>query len=122
MVRVGMLLADVDDARRAQLVVEVAIGQLVSGVAVDHAMRQRDRLGRALFAVARRLLRFRLRRGRRRRVRAAGDENESGEELSHRASILRRPMQLITRDLPGTGGLHKATPDDFIVDELPAYA
>jgi len=31
-------------------------------------------------------------------------------------------MQLITRDLPGTGGLHKATPDDFIVDELPAYA
>ena len=31
-------------------------------------------------------------------------------------------MQLITRDLPGTGGLHKATPEDFIVDELPAYA
>ena len=31
-------------------------------------------------------------------------------------------MQLLTRDLPGTGGLHKATPDDFVVDELPAYA
>ncbi|MCU1277331.1 MAG: tRNA pseudouridine 13 synthase [bacterium] len=30
-------------------------------------------------------------------------------------------MQLLTRDLPGTGGLHKATPEDFIVDELPAY-
>jgi tRNA pseudouridine13 synthase len=31
-------------------------------------------------------------------------------------------MRLITRDLPGTGGLFKSTPDDFIVDELPAYA
>jgi tRNA pseudouridine13 synthase len=31
-------------------------------------------------------------------------------------------MQLLTRDLPGTGGLHKATPEDFLVDELPAYA
>jgi tRNA pseudouridine13 synthase len=30
-------------------------------------------------------------------------------------------MQLLTRDLPGTGGLHKATPEDFVVDELPAY-
>jgi tRNA pseudouridine13 synthase len=31
-------------------------------------------------------------------------------------------MQLLTRDLPGTGGVHKATPEDFVVDELPAYA
>jgi len=31
-------------------------------------------------------------------------------------------MQLMTPDLPGTGGLHKATPEDFVVDELPAYA
>ncbi len=31
-------------------------------------------------------------------------------------------MILLTRDLPGTGGLHKATPEDFLVDELPAYA
>jgi tRNA pseudouridine13 synthase len=31
-------------------------------------------------------------------------------------------MQLLTRDLPGTGGLHKASPEDFVVDELPAYA
>jgi tRNA pseudouridine13 synthase len=31
-------------------------------------------------------------------------------------------MRLLTRDLPGTGGLHKASPEDFIVDELPAYA
>ncbi|MCA1664206.1 MAG: tRNA pseudouridine(13) synthase TruD, partial [Myxococcales bacterium] len=31
-------------------------------------------------------------------------------------------MQLLTRELPGTGGLHKATPEDFVVDELPAYA
>jgi len=30
-------------------------------------------------------------------------------------------MQLLTHDLPGTGGLHKATPEDFVVDELPAY-
>lgn len=31
-------------------------------------------------------------------------------------------MRLTTRDLPGTGGLFKAAPEDFIVDELPAYA
>jgi tRNA pseudouridine13 synthase len=31
-------------------------------------------------------------------------------------------MRLTTRELPGTGGLFKATPEDFIVDELPAYA
>jgi tRNA pseudouridine13 synthase len=31
-------------------------------------------------------------------------------------------MRLTTRDLPGTGGLFKASPEDFIVDELPAYA
>jgi tRNA pseudouridine13 synthase len=31
-------------------------------------------------------------------------------------------MRLMTRDLPGTGGLHKATPEDFVVEELPAYA
>jgi tRNA pseudouridine13 synthase len=36
-------------------------------------------------------------------------------------SIL-RAVELLTRDLPGTAGLHKATPEDFIVDELPAYA
>lgn len=31
-------------------------------------------------------------------------------------------MRLLTSDLPGTGGLHKATPEDFVVDEVPAYA
>jgi tRNA pseudouridine13 synthase len=31
-------------------------------------------------------------------------------------------MRLTTRELPGTGGLFKATPEDFVVDELPAYA
>ncbi|MDB4968665.1 MAG: tRNA pseudouridine synthase TruD [Myxococcales bacterium] len=31
-------------------------------------------------------------------------------------------MRVLTRDLPGTGGLHKASPEDFIVDELPAYS
>lgn len=36
-------------------------------------------------------------------------------------SILRR-MRLTTRDLPGTGGAAKTTPEDFIVDELPAYS
>lgn len=30
-------------------------------------------------------------------------------------------MRLVTRDLPGTGGLHKAVPEDFIVEEIPAY-
>src|SRR5262249_34923996 len=28
---------------------------------------------------------------------------------------------LITGHLPGTGGLHKAAPEDFLVEELPAY-
>jgi tRNA pseudouridine13 synthase len=30
-------------------------------------------------------------------------------------------MRLVTADLPGTGGLHKAAPEDFVVEELPAY-
>ncbi|MFM2152431.1 MAG: tRNA pseudouridine synthase [Pseudomonadota bacterium] len=32
-----------------------------------------------------------------------------------------RPLPLITRDLPGTGGLTKISPEDFVVEELPAY-
>jgi tRNA pseudouridine13 synthase len=31
------------------------------------------------------------------------------------------PLPLVTADLPGSGGLVKATPEDFRVDELPAY-
>jgi tRNA pseudouridine13 synthase len=31
-------------------------------------------------------------------------------------------MRLTTHALPGTGGLHKAAPEDFVVDELPAYS
>jgi tRNA pseudouridine13 synthase len=38
------------------------------------------------------------------------------------ARVYSRAMRLLTADLPGTGGLHKASPDDFVVDELPAYA
>ena len=54
-------------------------------------------------------------------MRAAGGGEDSDQDDSHRPSIL-RAMQLLTSDLPGTGGLHKATPEDFLVDELPAYA
>jgi len=32
-----------------------------------------------------------------------------------------RPLPLLTHDLPGTGGLAKVAPEDFLVDELPAY-
>lgn len=31
-------------------------------------------------------------------------------------------MRSVTRDLPGTGGMHKATPEDFVVEEVAAYA
>jgi tRNA pseudouridine13 synthase len=31
-------------------------------------------------------------------------------------------MRLLTHELPGTGGLIKSVPEDFIVEELPAYA
>ena len=31
-------------------------------------------------------------------------------------------MRLLTAALPGTGGLHKTVPEDFVVEELPAYA
>jgi tRNA pseudouridine13 synthase len=31
-------------------------------------------------------------------------------------------MRLVTSALPGTGGLMKAAPEDFVVEELPAYA
>ena len=30
-------------------------------------------------------------------------------------------MRLLTSALPGTGGIIKAVPEDFVVDELPAY-
>lgn len=30
-------------------------------------------------------------------------------------------MRLLTRSLPGSGGLFKAVPEDFVVDEVPAY-
>jgi tRNA pseudouridine13 synthase len=30
-------------------------------------------------------------------------------------------VRLLTRDLPGTGGLVKSVPEDFVVDELPLY-
>lgn len=36
--------------------------------------------------------------------------------------ILLRSMRLLTSSLPGTGGLLKSTPEDFVVEELPAYA
>ncbi len=32
-----------------------------------------------------------------------------------------RPLPLLTHDLPGTGGVSKTTPEDFVVEELPAY-
>lgn len=32
-----------------------------------------------------------------------------------------RPLPLLTADLPGTGGTIKVTPEDFVVDEVPAY-
>lgn len=35
--------------------------------------------------------------------------------------LLPRPLPLLTADLPGTGGTIKITPEDFVVDELPAY-
>jgi len=31
-------------------------------------------------------------------------------------------VPVLTRDLPGTGGVLRTSPDDFVVDELPAYA
>lgn len=31
-------------------------------------------------------------------------------------------MRLVTAELPGSGGLLKASPEDFVVEELPAYA
>lgn len=35
--------------------------------------------------------------------------------------LLPRPLPLITQDLPGTGGGTKVVPEDFEVEELPAY-
>ena len=37
------------------------------------------------------------------------------------AQLTPRPLPLVTRDLPGTGGLTKISPEDFVVEELPAY-
>jgi len=35
--------------------------------------------------------------------------------------LLPRPLPLLTADLPGTGGTIKVSPEDFVVEELPAY-
>jgi tRNA pseudouridine13 synthase len=35
--------------------------------------------------------------------------------------IAAAPLPLLTADLPGTGGLHKSVPEDFLVEELPLY-
>src|SRR4051794_30884966 len=32
-----------------------------------------------------------------------------------------RPLPLLTADLPGTGGAAKGSPEDFLVEEIPAY-
>jgi tRNA pseudouridine13 synthase len=32
-----------------------------------------------------------------------------------------RPLLLLTNDIPGTGGVAKVSPEDFVVEELPAY-
>lgn len=36
--------------------------------------------------------------------------------------LLPRPLPLVTQDLPGVGGAAKVAPEDFLVEELPAYA
>lgn len=35
--------------------------------------------------------------------------------------VLPRPLPLLSHDLPGTGGASKVAPEDFVVEELPAY-
>jgi tRNA pseudouridine13 synthase len=61
-------------------------------------------------------------------MRASSQRDRGNQDDSHRTSIqwprasILRAMQLLTRELPGTGGLHKAVPEDFVVDEMPAYA
>jgi tRNA pseudouridine13 synthase len=37
------------------------------------------------------------------------------------ADLLPRPLPLLTADLPGTGGVAKVAPEDFLVEEIPAY-
>ena len=51
---------------------------------------------------------------------AAKHEQRRGGDTHAREYTARR-CSCLTRELPGTGGLHKATPEDFVVDELPAY-
>lgn len=49
------------------------------------------------------------------------DGAERGSLRAMPLDLLPRPLPLLTADLPGTGGTIKITPEDFIVDELPAY-
>lgn len=37
------------------------------------------------------------------------------------AIVYSAPVRYLTQDLPGTGGLLKAMPEDFVVEEIPAY-
>lgn len=37
------------------------------------------------------------------------------------SDLMPRPLPLLTADLPGTGGAAKVSPEDFLVEEIPAY-
>lgn len=54
-------------------------------------------------------------------VRRSAPRMITNPEIRIRQSTMRASMRLITSDLPGTGGLHKTVPEDFEVEEIPAY-
>jgi tRNA pseudouridine13 synthase len=54
-------------------------------------------------------------------LQADGEERDKGGSCSHQKRIYSRAVPRLTEALPGVGGAIKTIPEDFIVEEIPAY-
>jgi tRNA pseudouridine13 synthase len=119
MVRVLMIFADAYDARRAELLPELLGIDLMSGSRVEDGVRKR----RALDATF--THRFGFRSGLAAVRAAAGSQESEHNAACTHASMLHRlrvvDLPYLTDGLPGIGGTLRTTPEDFFVDEEPAY-
>src|SRR5579871_2706696 len=114
-VRVVVPLAEVDRPRPPERAIQFLVGggeqALDAEARVVAAIDAEQRVPQARQSV-----------DRRRRRGARGHEERDRRETTHAAIVYSRAVPYLTAQLPGTGGLIKAVPEDFVVEELPAYA
>jgi tRNA pseudouridine13 synthase len=104
-VRVVVAFAGVDHARGEERAVELGGGDLGAAVGAVHLVRQ------ARQATDEDRPRC-----------AAGDGERDHGETAHALIVYCDAVKYLTENLPGTGGLLKSEPEDFVVEEIPAYA